>query len=459
MSERTCIAVVRPRSASGVTHHQVWRVLLFASLLLLAACAAKGPFRSSALGESERAAFVALDCDADPRGRAKAPDWYPLPRRSPPEPDAARVHLGVVEFDEQGELFDKPAFARLMDEAGAIARNDGALVLLFIHGWNHNAQPCDSNLIAFEQALQQIAKLDAELCAASPACAQRKVIGIYAGWRGLSLSAPVLKRLTFWSRKNAAHRMGQQGIVRLVSELSKIRASRSSNRLALVGHSFGGAALYSATHHLFVSDIIQQRPRDGGAPTRSRPRRVADLAVLINPAFEALRLQPLVDVGESEQWHPRQRPMLAVFTSVGDRATGTAFPIGRSVATLLQSHTYPAQRRMDVTAVGHYEGQLTHTLDAAPARAAGRRIRNDVADWRAYQDDLQTPWSPGWATLARHEPGQCAGHDARSPGRNCSSPIMVVRVERDLIPDHNAIWGEDFAKFLYHFVAVQVARE
>src|SRR4030095_5517662 len=89
------------------------------------------------------------------------------------------------------------------------------------------------------------------------------------------------------------------------------------------------------------------------------------MVVLVNPAFEAARFQVLLDAVQRDPSPERVKtwPLnLAVFTPEADGATKTAFPFGRTMGTLFQSHQSRDEKRANRTAVGHYGPMLTHTL-------------------------------------------------------------------------------------------------
>ena len=92
--------------------------------------------------------------------------------------------------------------------------------------------------------------------------------------------------------------------------------------LIIVGHSFGGAAVYSA-----ISDIVTERFVDTvkhGEPLKPLGNQV----ILLNPAFEASRHYDLNQLAVSISQYPtNQRPVLSIFTSEGDWATHYAFPL------------------------------------------------------------------------------------------------------------------------------------
>jgi hypothetical protein len=88
---------------------------------------------------------------------------------------------------------------------------------------------------------------------------------VYAGWRGLSHSLWGTKNATFWERKNTAHEVGRGALTELFVRLEDLRNNsrilhredRKPTQLIIVGHSFGGAATYSALAPLLTERMIQ----------------------------------------------------------------------------------------------------------------------------------------------------------------------------------------------------------
>jgi hypothetical protein len=340
----------------------------------------------------------------------------------------------------------------------AMAEQRPLLVVVYAHGWKHNAADGDSDIAAFQQLLLRVAAADHAVCARS-ACARRHVVGVYLGWRGLSATLEPFKELSFWGRKSRAHRVGTDGATEVLAELAKIKSSTNAlpgrsgsdeTRLALTGHSFGGALLYSATEQLLV--------RDSAFPVRGTIRRnVADLVVLVNPAFEAARFHALQRKAGQLAFDRTQRPILAVFTSRTDTATRIAFPLGRGLATLLQRYSSPEQRTQNVTALGHYAPYQTHelVLQQPSKRASGEPIAlvglaAALCGWQDFQSGRSDAWALGDLTFARLPRMRVDGQR--------QNPYMVVSVDDGIIAGHNGIWGERFSEFLYRFVAVQSAR-
>ncbi len=260
-------------------------------------------------------------------GACAAEVWQRLDSSDPAHP----VYLGFVEFDDQGALHHPELKDELMARIRALRRAHPLLIVVFAHGWKHNASASDANVVEIAGILQRIADGDQRVCAGQP-CAARRVVGIYLGWRGLSTSAEPLKALSFWTRKSRAHRVGTDGATEVLADLKKISAGNAHDRLILAGHSFGGALIYTA--------IQQQLMRDTAFPKNDIvAREVADLIVLVNPAFEAARFRALHRRVRGMEHSDKQRPILAVFTSRNDTATRTAFPIGRSLNTIFQQHS------------------------------------------------------------------------------------------------------------------------
>ncbi len=138
--------------------------------------------------------------------------------------------LGFVEFDDQGYLREPVLKDGLVRHLSSLAATRPLLVVVFSHGWIHNADPADGNVAAFSKLLLDLAAADAEGCANTP-CQARQVVGVYVGWRGLSNRLEPFKTLSFWDRKGRAHRVGGDGATEVLTELAKVNASNRENRL------------------------------------------------------------------------------------------------------------------------------------------------------------------------------------------------------------------------------------
>jgi hypothetical protein len=347
--------------------------------------------------------------------------------------------LGFVEFDDQGYLREPVLKDQLVRHLGSLAAARPQLIVVFTHGWKHNANPADGNVAAFSQLLLDLAAADAEGCANTP-CQSRQVVGVYLGWRGLSNRLEPFKTLSFWDRKGRAHRVGGDGVTEVLAELAKINARDRESRLVIMGHSFGGAVVYNAVNQMLI--------RDTAFLNRDRvARNVADLIVLVNPAFEAARFNAIQRKASDFTFVPKQKPILAIFTSEADTATKRAFPAGRALSTLFSEHRDAHQRSQNVRAIGHYAPFQTHTLTESKGAATTASLGEFACAWQAYSRGDTDHWAVGPVALNRMAPADS--------GSRRFNPYLVVRVEKGIISGHNDIWGEAFSDFVYRFVAVQ----
>lgn len=347
--------------------------------------------------------------------------------------------LGFVEFDDQGYLREPVLKDGLVRHLAGLAATRPLLVVVFAHGWKHNADPADGNVAAFSQLLLDLATADAEGCANTP-CQSRQVVGVYLGWRGLSNRLEPFKTLSFWDRKGRAHRVGGDGVTEVLAELAKINARDRESRLVIMGHSFGGAVVYNAVNQMLI--------RDTAFLNRDRvARNVADLIVLVNPAFEAARFNAIQRKASGFTFVAKQKPILAIFTSEADIATKRAFPAGRAVSTLFSEHRDARQRSQNIRAIGHYAPFQTHTLTENKGTANTASLGAFACAWQAYSRGDTDHWTVGPVALNRLAPADS--------GSRRFNPYLVVGVEKGIISGHNDIWGDAFSDFVYRFVAVQ----
>jgi hypothetical protein len=165
-----------------------------------------------------------------------------------------------------------------------------------------------------------------------------------------------------------------------------------STRLLTIGHSFGGLIVYSSLAQYYTDRAAAAMMATALGDAHDEDKAIAaygDLVVIVNPAVEAMSWEPIRQIvaGRPATAFARgQKPVFVEVTSTADDATGIAFPLGRSVATLGESFTSGDERAEARTAFGHYERFLTHDLTSRPEAA--------TPEWQAVTPDrlkLDTP--------------------------------------------------------------------
>ena len=338
--------------------------------------------------------------------------------------------LAIVEFDDQGVCCDRRQLHAAMAALQALS-GQGAVVLVFVHGWKHNARSDDDNLAAFRGILAQAA-LDTP---------DRPVFGVFVGWRGLSLYGPrflPIENVTFFTRKEAALRVALGSVRELLGRLqdfcNRERSAAMEPVLVIVGHSFGGLIVYSA--------VAQSLIEAAAATAQGRVvPSFANLVLLVNPAFEAARYLPVFEqIKDNEGFAPNQPPVFVSVTAQNDWATGYAFPIGEALATLGESTRGWRQRQALVQTMGHLDWMRTHELTAAPQPPHEAARRADLVT------STEAIWaSPQGAVLTR------------LPGFPPETPFWVVRATPEVIDGHNGIFGDVFVGFVHDLVATHLA--
>jgi hypothetical protein len=367
--------------------------------------------------------------------------------------------LGFVEFDEQGQLYDRGQMQAVLDYVSRVAAHDDLLMTVFVHGWHHLARPGDGNIESFRESLAMLSRLersDARANRRKP----RKIIGIYVGWRGESVPVELLNVLTFYERKNVAQKVGHGGVTELFARLEEIRDTRQSmggsgdvaNRLVIVGHSFGGAVVFSALSQILMERFVDTRGPAGIAGT---VRGFGDLVILINPAFEAMQFGALSDMANARgSYFPEQAPVLAILTSEADYATKYAFWVGRALSTSLDKHRTVNrlnrgsgkeqeidQGEADRNTVGHFEPYITHRLDPDNSLQAAEMLKVLDSVRGGWADD-----APGKDIRFR---GSVLRHLDKSAARN---PYLNIEVDKKIIPGHNEIYDPRVLDFLANLI-------
>jgi hypothetical protein len=383
--------------------------------------------------------------------------------------------VGYVELDDQGWLYgDGRLNSRMQVDAAtnrfaAEAETNGLLIVTFVHGWKHNASGTDANVAMFHKILKDLGAMEAVLSKKQHHPA-RRVVGLYVGWRGLSEDLEPFKELSFWGRKNAAEVVGHGAAIEVLSEMEALRNQinrkfnteitnhqRTVTKLIIMGHSFGGDVVYSASAPVLTERMVENCDQ-AGVP--QPPKSLGDLVVLINPAFEAARFETLNRLAATKSFPLSTNCVLAVFTSTADWATGLAFPIGRRLSTSFDMYENRRQHQANVTAVGHYKPYINYELKSSEKNlkpAEMTSATNDVTSSTAadtvlsIRSKIQHRRLRGATTNDVTYPfTRCA----LIPTTNCvpNDPVFNVAVDPAIIPDHDTIDRWVFIRFLAEFM-------
>ena len=307
-----------------------------ALLLALAACAPNRPYRTRLPAEY----LAKPDTNRPP----DAPSLGPVGETQSLETwtNGNSLKLGYVEFDDRGWFWSYDQWRVLKNairQEAATATN-GLTVMVLAHGWKNNASSNSWNAVMFRQSLADM----------SQRLGSRKIFGVYVGWRGETWESdlfpiPLGKEATFWERKHAAERIGYQGaatqMFREMELLQEDFNSRCTNdvqrrmELIIIGHSFGGQLVYSALSQVLTERLTQAENTNAPTPIPS----LGDQVILLNPAFEASIYDNLLSLASSQEitYATNQQPLLTIFTSKTDWATGLAFPAGMMLGALVDS--------------------------------------------------------------------------------------------------------------------------
>jgi hypothetical protein len=391
--------------------------------------------------------------------------------------DADDAWAGYVEFDDEGWIYTPrnreptqlQAFEkRLRSELSNPAYDSSDfLVVAFVHGWHHNANPEDCNVHEFRAMLKIAAQRYAQAAQVPGALPHpRRIVGVYVGWRGESVNLEGANETTVLDRNNAADRVARGDVREVFATLRKIQIEQSQKkfgdapradrmRTVVIGHSFGGLIAFHGLSPAVLNELTLTKPDDATAgckptlawnrassktPAISKASAVSpavqsalapvfpDMLVLINPAFEATRFETLHELMRPSQgcsydgMDQVQKPKVIVVTADNDQWTGKVFTAGRTVLTALEAYPRAGddgkpsrERDANTHAIGFTERYVTHRL-----------CLKSGADGKAFAvASLTPPADPDWTPLERF------------------APVWVVRAPPEIINGHD---GFLFAK-------------
>lgn len=377
----------------------------------------------------------------------------------------------VIQINDMGLFWQPEIPRRALEVIARESAKTNTIVVLFIHGWHHNAAADNPNARDFANALKAVRyTLDDNRGGAGPYRKSRehltntgdvKVIGLYIGWRGRSLPS-VLDYLTFWGRKAAAERVGQGDLREFLIRLNAIYKNRNAERIGNektpflgvvgIGHSFGGQVLFKAVSDILENELVRATPYVSASNPFTPPGHpgllngFGDMVVLINPALEALQYQRIHTLSQRLNYTKYQTPILLVLSSKTDTARQFFFPIGRWMDSFFRPSFSKEQRELWTEALGEYEPQRTHTVDGLDS---GGTLMPGF-DPAVYTND---PCSIIDIDLT-HMPAIGGVRLMPTRSRRVYNPFLVAHTDSKIVLDHTGIFGGPLRNFLNDYIAI-----
>ena len=426
-------------------------------LLVLFGCSRDIPYRTEGFREMPECKAIYEQHAADQRVKY-SPDSIDARCWKREAEERTAYDLLFAEFDDQGWLQNTSGrtglaqdhldlLFRKLNDLLAHHQDQGLMLVVFVHGWHHNAGANDTNVRGFRALLGSLVQ-DVHVLAGENKKG-RRVVGLYVGWRGESVTSPGLNYLTFWDRKNTAERVSQGSVRELFAKLDAFHDRNGDDkgskgvRMITIGHSFGGLVAFEALSSEFLRDAARYRTTGPGGGERPKQlSRFGDLVIIVNPAFEGVRYEPVKAAAQRlPPLEANQPPLAIIATSTADWATGLAFPAARFFNTLFE--TDPKEERIaNRKTVGHNDRYTTHRLSVC---------KPDDADcWSACADDEFAHMA---AFSLRDRPSGaylCDGLTLASTKEwaPTGNPYWVVETTGDVMKDHDDIFNPYFISFV-----------
>jgi pimeloyl-ACP methyl ester carboxylesterase len=396
--------------------------------------------------------------------------WVPNAKQWQKQPiEENDYRLAVIEFDDQGWFQDvrqRDALEQFLKKK--LNQNKDLLIVVFIHGWKHNAESDDTSLQSFRSVLRDTCLSERQRRN------RRQILGVYLSWRGLSSSGNVFwTNASFWARKKAATKVALGCVREILAWLRAFQVARNQpndvdvldrgTRVIVAGHSFGGLILFTAVSEYLIESVV--RCICNGELI---VQPFGDLIILINPAFEAARYLPLYSAARKADYPKNQRPCFLAVTSTNDDATKYWFPRGRWFSTRLESvrrntlawddDMIPppdAQARSILHTVGHLPWLTTHRLSCSKAdestHQAYKGMGPDKPDWdkeRQAFDEFNQTFRPEGHLQKNWKRTYSSGAILEHVRGNPDNPFWTIQAAPEVVDGHDGIFGKVFLDFI-----------
>jgi pimeloyl-ACP methyl ester carboxylesterase len=373
--------------------------------------------------------------------------------------------LAYLELDDHGEFWDRRQLERVRDEIVEANESEagvkaGAVVIVYVHGWKHNASESDSNLASFRKILTGLAQAESAFVKTYSTRPARPILGIYLAWRGDSLALiEPLKSASYFDRDITAGRVAGPSGTEALYGLMKWTRGNSLSKCIVVGHSMGAIIVQRALTQAFQGAIID-------SSSESDVRAPADVVLLINPAISAIETKQFVEMMDwwnvtvkqeiakrfvcnsgEKQW----RPLIVSMTSEGDTATRGIFRFARRLDSLPQRFRR-GRREFYIRPAAAIPSLQSHVLvfeergsngTSTSAYTPIEACEEDLCN-KKLQDGAKAPlgrvcFRAGSARFLLEEKFERANR----------TPFWVISVPREVVAGHNDIFNSRLTDFIH----------
>jgi hypothetical protein len=301
---------------------------------------------------------------ATPSGKAQ-PLAYDLAFVELQEDGQPHALIGENREAWTGEKHDEQPIGQLDSLLKHLDQRDPQYVVVFIHGWRHDASIGDGNVGDLRVYAAHAARFLADRCDLGDArYCKANVTAVFIGWRGARSDELWLTRhlgvigswiadftavFTLFDRKPVSEAIAPSALAAIRAIQDTLGMSKpvvnglppdNPNRLLILGHSLGGNMLAVALKDQVIKKVMRHTPGTYMLPP------LGDLVVLINPASEAANWTAIqravwdrIPMATAERasladfatghnfFTPDQRPVLISITAARDWPPGGLRPV------------------------------------------------------------------------------------------------------------------------------------
>ena len=375
----------------------------------------------------------------------------PLPPSETISDGTHDITVSYVEFDDHGLFWTDDQLPNALRNVKTAESPNGALVAVFVHGWENNASKDNGDVASFKQKVLIPLSLRETRLAKEQNRPRRNVSGVYLGWRGLSLTFTPLFWTSFADREYAADRVADTHATSTIRALVRtVREDRrNGSQIIVIGHSFGGRITEKALGPTLVSEAARARVaeivRDAA---HAAPSETADITILENQAANATEALGDIWYLKDVEFFAARKPIFISVTSATDWATGLAFPAGNFLTSIFERFRGFDGTRVAQANVGGERGVYIRTVGHISELYSHDLQYTHVAQSKG---DLAAPIERCNARTARSicftVDGDRFEINERANAWN-DTPYWVMQAPKTVINGHSDVWNDVWVHML-----------